>query len=538
MGQPADFNVSDALETLVNQFADRLSFLRELIQNAIDAGSPEIDVRIEYDADKGMIVIEVDDFGEGMDAAIIDTRLTRLFSSSKDDDFTKIGRFGIGFVSVFAIEPDAVCVDTSRGGETWRVLFKSDRSFVRIALDQPVEGTVVRIFKRATPAEVDEMTDKARAVITYWCKHATSQIRFQGEVINRPLDIDSPCRVRYEEEGTEVVVGLTMDEEPLQGFYNRGLTLLETREAIFPHVELKVSSRYLEHTLTRDNVLRDANYEKAISIVERLVRGPLPARLFELLEADVKARQHDETTDRLYELAATWLVTYARSGLRLAAWTHRDRVVLRSASDEEVTLGDCEKAKLDGSIFCARIRSLLTDELERDGKLIALCPPRSMPERMLRALLDAEPVQVNRAFCTAPIPRQDPDPAREALRRALSRLLDAHGARVKGVAIAGLAYPDSAVAQRVAITQREIGEVTPLDEVGDLPSSFFSGRRFVVLNADHPTVKRLVALAEHEPELAAYVAAKLFHLRSELRAEVDGELAAIAWKQRCKRTAA
>ena len=126
MSAPAGLRVDDALDELVNQFADPMSFFRELIQNALDAGSQEVEVTVDYEAGKtdedGVIVVHVDDFGEGMDRAIIDTKLTRLFSSAKDGDMTKIGKFGIGFVSVFAIEPDAVCVDTSRGGEHWRVL--------------------------------------------------------------------------------------------------------------------------------------------------------------------------------------------------------------------------------------------------------------------------------------------------------------------------------------------------------------------------------------------------------------------------------
>ena len=34
------------------------------------------------EVEAGTMIIHVDDFGEGMDRAIIDTRLTRLFSSS------------------------------------------------------------------------------------------------------------------------------------------------------------------------------------------------------------------------------------------------------------------------------------------------------------------------------------------------------------------------------------------------------------------------------------------------------------------------
>jgi hypothetical protein len=127
-GEPDISSVGDALEGLVHQFADPWAFLRELIQNAIDAGSGQIEVRIDHDEARGTMTIEVVDSGEGMTREIIDTRLTRLFSSTKEGDYTKIGRFGIGFVSVFALDPEIVCVDTGRAGEYWRVLFRRDRA--------------------------------------------------------------------------------------------------------------------------------------------------------------------------------------------------------------------------------------------------------------------------------------------------------------------------------------------------------------------------------------------------------------------------
>ena len=107
-------NLADAaLENLVNQFARPLDFLRELVQNSIDAGSPRVEVWLCYrrgaEGD-GVLEIHVDDFGEGMDEHIIDNHLTRLFSSTKEDDLTKIGKFGIGFTSIFAIQPDAILI--------------------------------------------------------------------------------------------------------------------------------------------------------------------------------------------------------------------------------------------------------------------------------------------------------------------------------------------------------------------------------------------------------------------------------------------
>jgi len=53
--------VHEALAGLVHQFADPMACFRELVQNAVDAGSAEIDIRFEHV--DGRLVIHVDDFG-------------------------------------------------------------------------------------------------------------------------------------------------------------------------------------------------------------------------------------------------------------------------------------------------------------------------------------------------------------------------------------------------------------------------------------------------------------------------------------------
>jgi hypothetical protein len=90
----------------------------------------------------------------------------------------------------------------------------------------------------------------------------------------------------------------------------------------------------------------------------------------------------------------------------------------------------------------------------------------------------------------------------------------------------------------VAITQRHPGELTPLEDVRTLATSIFSRRRELVLNAGHPALARLVVLAPREPELAAYLAAKLFYLGHELDAVTDAELALRAMEARCRRRTA
>ena len=98
------------LNNLVTQFASPFDAMRELVQNSIDAGTSQVDVWVDFETGPGgagVIAIHVDDYGEGMNEAIIDQQFTKLFASDKEGDLTKIGKFGIGFVSVFALEPEA-----------------------------------------------------------------------------------------------------------------------------------------------------------------------------------------------------------------------------------------------------------------------------------------------------------------------------------------------------------------------------------------------------------------------------------------------
>ena len=70
-----------------------------------------------------------------MDRATIEGYLLTLFRSSKEQDLTKIGKFGIGFVSLFAVEPELVVVDTARDGVHHRVIFDSDYTYTLAEVD-------------------------------------------------------------------------------------------------------------------------------------------------------------------------------------------------------------------------------------------------------------------------------------------------------------------------------------------------------------------------------------------------------------------
>jgi hypothetical protein len=540
MDRDTTIDVGEALDSLVHQFSDPWSFLRELIQNAIDADSPEIDVCIDHEP-PDLMVVEVRDAGAGMDRQIIDTRLTRLFSSSKDGDYTKIGRFGIGFCSVFAIDPEVVCLDTGRNGEYWRVLFRKDRSFERIVLDTPIEGTSIRIYKRASEDEVRAARIRAREVLGHWCKHARVEIRCDGAAISRPLSLDADCVITHQEEGTTVLLGFVEQREALRGYYHGGLTLHEEHDDRLPRIAFKIDSRYLEHTLTRDNVIRDDNYAKAMGIVGRLARTRLVEQLVETL-AQRTASSHaspeptsaaDESElerlrSRLFEVIIT-------QGAEVpAAVFERPLVPALTAAGPEL-LSLARVRKLGKRCWSASVPSPVTAALVERGDTVLLVAADSSLAITVTHLCDGRAPRVS-SLCTAvaatPLERARWQPLREATLAALREL----GRELSGLELGHLAYAESPVAEHVAITQTKFGELTELEAVGQLGSGWFARKRVLVVNADHPTVAHLLELGAVEPELAAYLLLKLFFLRTELDPVRDNSLASFAAEARCLRT--
>src|SRR5262245_8857740 len=90
-GRSSRVGADDALDAVVAQFADPLVFLRELVQNSLDASATRIEVSFSHDRQSEVAAITVIDNGEGMNERIIDNHLLTLFSSSKENDLTKIG---------------------------------------------------------------------------------------------------------------------------------------------------------------------------------------------------------------------------------------------------------------------------------------------------------------------------------------------------------------------------------------------------------------------------------------------------------------
>jgi hypothetical protein len=565
MSSPAPVDVGDALDELVNQFADPMSFFRELIQNSLDAGSDEVEIEFEFEPsaanpEQGAMIVIVTDFGSGMDREIIDKQLTRLFSSSKDGDMTKIGKFGIGFVSVFAIQPDAVCVDTGRAGERWRVLFGADRTFKRLKLDEPIEGTTVRLIKTTTRTDYEAFILRAREVVGYWCRHARGEIRFRGEVISEPFGLEAPLVVSYRDEFSEIYLG-HRGGATLHGFYNGGLTLIEgdhlhpSSIPEFHGIAFKVSSRYLEHTLSRDDVIKEENFEKVVKRVRELVVGKLRDDVFGRLDRALRAKPGSAEALRDDELAflytAThWHLRHAKGELSREL---RKLGAALSVGGRVWTWAELQKAVPHGHLMFSTRSSPLASAIEaRDVPVLralgSIDEGGLLGDGANHALVEAidvatgnqhVPTWISKGYVLPLEPSKDERQRWLGLTRTLDDLLDDAGYKVAAVQFGRFAESGSQLDGRIGVSQREFGEATPWTEAGMLGKGLLDRKRVLVVDADHPSVGSALALATKEPELAAYQLAKTFLLiRGAIDQQDDTKLCQAAMQrreERCRR---
>ncbi len=580
----ADDHAAQAVANLVTQFSSAFDFLRELVQNSIDAGSSTIEVWLDYTADEaggsGVIEIHVDDFGEGMTSEIIDDQLTTLFASSKAGDLTKIGKFGIGFVSVFAIAPAGVLVQTGRDGEYWEVFFQADRSFSKSPLATPVEGTQITSFVLGDRARYTEVVARSREALDHWCRHSEAEIGFEdrasrsGErsVINQPFAVEGECPVAVEHEGTKIV--LAYSHQPVWGFYNKGLALAVVRGESdlvadrHRHVSFRIQSRYLEHTLARETVMRDANYAKAMALVDAAIAGPLRAGLVAAIVGLIEQAQRERWTARERVRYFVLMDFLAREG-GAALEPYADRPVWLGLDSKGYSLDQLFDHAIDDGheqILVDDQLSALTQRVLEQGIPVVLVPAIDEPipglgrggNPVQRVLVQAIAHRLRkRTLLARTFERFASNAGKQADARALALPLRPADVLV-GV---GPVASDLAAARLVADAERLLlgdfdrvglanrlrgrnsfgvrrlvgaqldGDTSPLFVVGPNVGPLMArpGRahydrqraREAVVNCEHPHFRALLDLANREPALAAYCLVRSLLLDRDRGLEFD-----------------
>lgn len=421
--------VDEVFKNLVDQFSDPFTCLRELVQNAMDAGTENIEIRTRYVDEPGGAVLEIRDFGAGMTREIIDSKLTRLFASDKEDDLTKIGKFGIGFVSVFSLKPELVIVDTGRDGEFWRIAFDGGTDFALFNLHEPLEGTSVRLHKMLQRDSYDAFVERCRATLELWCRYSATGIIFNGETINRDLIVDSPAAIDAKTPLGRFCIGVHSEVSAPYGLYNTGLTLMESEQQQWPGVSYRVLSNHLEHTLTRDAVIEDANYAKVMKSLEGLITK-------ELFDAVRQGLRHPESLDATAREARTYL-GWARGWLSAS---QKKLPLFNDLFGNPVSfkmLTDC--AEQEERIFVSANNGKLAQRAQREGIPVLPWEPDSAAASLVSSLIGVPVVRLEENLAISqPVARP---PGFASLEQTLKALL--REGRLTVTSVVPVEYPEA-----------------------------------------------------------------------------------------------
>jgi hypothetical protein len=232
-----------------------------------------------------------------MDEAVIDGGLTRLFASTKADDRTMAGGFGIGFVSVFAWQPDVVVVQTGKAGEAWELTFFADRKFEKRALGEPFEGTTVTLLRRGRTHERAQIAEAVRDSLWRWCRFCKLEVSFEDVASGEGPELiqDSPAPpgpLSFVDDRGDASVHVAFAVPPESVLLRRGLVLAQGASVdlladlkpapgrTLEHLQVWADSPNLKTTMARDKVVEDPGRAAVLERIAAAVAG-LRGRLVE-----------------------------------------------------------------------------------------------------------------------------------------------------------------------------------------------------------------------------------------------------------------
>ena len=482
---------------VIAQFADPLAFYRELVQNAIDADSPAVEVELVHDT--RVMLVCVRDRGVGMTRDILENQLLVLFRSTKEKDLTKIGKFGIGFASVLSPNPNVVVVSTARDGR--RLVLHLSRDLTYKLYDggpATQTGTMIELELAMTVEDAPAFAQRSHEALLRWCRHASVPIELRTELpgrapevtrIDRPLGLDDAIvevRGSADDGQLQMIVGIARDAKPYAGFFNHGLMLHETTERLLGNLAFKIQDARLGHTLSRDNVRRDEHFAHALQMTRALAEEQLPRVIAGALRAAAGGPVG------AWEAVARAVVA-SEIGLAPMHWTF-----------PLVDGGSIDAQVLDGKLWSSATSTALTTALARAGvPIVRVTDDARATFHRLHRLVTAPPEDVATAFALVrPVQATAADQVLcdtllaifEACHRGPPRveLATIEGAHADLLAITGGREDAFATQEDTYVLARDIVVSTPFTR---------TRRRAVVLAANHALVR--AARAASDPRMAA-----------------------------------
>lgn len=201
-------------------------FVRELLQNARDAGSTKVVITVE---ERGGTRISCLDDGEGMSYEHARRYLFSLYASSKEHRANQVGRFGVGFWSILRFEPERIiirsCARGSNPFQAWQVVLDGElRNAERSAIVME-PGTEIILERPASDgADHRRVFEAAHQNARFLCMRDAAEtplpITVNGRRVNAEFSLAPPSSA-FRSGHVRGVVGL--GTAPRVELFSRGL---------------------------------------------------------------------------------------------------------------------------------------------------------------------------------------------------------------------------------------------------------------------------------------------------------------------------
>lgn len=286
-GQKQSFSVDirGLLHALTEQFPEPLLCVRELVQNAADAGAQRIEVDVAYDSQRSLFRLSVRDDARGMNAKEVEGYLTIGFSEK--DPSRDRGRFGVGKLSPYALGIVRMVVETCDAHQTHRLTFHGDGSGTIARTAPRPRGTVVRVYKECGREEAEKLAERTLKLVEERCGAISVPLFVNGHQVNRDIALPTIYAIPFNSSSGKGVLGITA--EPTHVLMGGGIVLEIDAPILGAEVSYILDSPRLSPTLSRNAVRRDHAFE----VVLKAARAQMPSLIAHT------ARQLRVRTDRL-----------------------------------------------------------------------------------------------------------------------------------------------------------------------------------------------------------------------------------------------
>jgi len=258
--------------------ADPWIFVRELLQNARDAGAEH--VSIETSERGGAVKLVCRDDGAGMTEEHARKYLFRLYASSKEGEAGMAGRFGVGFWSILRFEPVQIVVRSwPKSAPGWEISLDGRlQNAAATPLPAGNHGTEIVLVRHSGPDVSRHVKDAARMHARYLLARKSGQpldVVIDGERVTEPLALPPPS-ASFVKRGVRGVVAL-------------GAT---------PHVELFSKGLHVRTAASVDELLASPGDSKKARPMDPLLEGLAPQVILDGDELNLVRSRSDARDDK------------------------------------------------------------------------------------------------------------------------------------------------------------------------------------------------------------------------------------------------